>query len=362
MTITLFGESHGEGIGCVLDGLPAGIKLDEAFLKHQMSLRRAFKGISTGRNEEDEVQFVSGIFEGYTTGSPLTIMIKNTDVKSSDYEQLKDIPRPSHADYVADVAYEGYQDYRGGGHFSGRLTAPLVAAGAIAMMLLKDKGIVIGSHILEVNGIKDKAFEGSLEEIDKVKDAYFAVLDDVAGEKMIKAIEAAKEAQDSLGGIIETEVLNYPIGIGNPTFGALESELAKAIFAIGGVKGIEFGDGFDLARMKGSEANDAYQVVDDQVICTTNHNGGINGGISNGMPIVFKTVIKPTSSIGLTQQSFNMRTLEETELSISGRHDPCIVHRARVVIDSLTAWVLCDRLLESKGYAYFSKGRKECRE
>lgn len=362
MTLTLFGESHGTAIGCVLDGVPSGVKIDEEFIAHQMELRKAKGKISTARKEADEVKIVSGVFEGYTTGTPITILVMNQDQHSKDYSKTKDLPRPSHADYTANLRYEGYQDYRGGGHFSGRLTAPLVAAGAIAMTMLKEKNILIGSHILEINGIKDDSFNNTIEEIDVIKDEYFATLNVEAGLKMKEAIENARMNQDSLGGILETEVLNYPAGVGNPTFGAIESELGRTIFGIGAVKGLEFGEGFGFAKMSGSEANDSFDVIDGKVVTTSNHNGGINGGISNGMPIVFKTVIKPTPSISQKQKSFNMMTNETADLEIVGRHDPCIVHRARVVIDSVTAWILCDMLLEANGNAYFSRGRKECRE
>lgn len=344
--VTLFGESHGPYIGAVLDGFPSGIKIDEDFLISQMNKRRAVGKISTGRNEEDKVEFVSGVKDGITEGSPITVLIKNNNVRKEDYKELENKPRPSHADYVAHIKYGGNEDRSGGGHFSGRLTAPLVACGALAMMILKEKGIEIGTHIKRLHGINDRSFEDFNDDISKLNEMDFAVLDENVKEEMIKVIEEARDNQDSVGGVLETAITGLPVGVGEPTFDTLEGNLSKAIFGIPAVKGVSFGGGFEMCDKYGSEVNDAFIIDDNKVKTSTNYSGGIQGGISNGMSVIINTAIKPTPSIGKTQKTVNLDTMEECELTIVGRHDPCIVHRARVVVDSMCAITVLDLLKE----------------
>lgn len=349
ITVTLFGESHGPYIGAVLDGFPSGVKIDEELLKAQMNKRKAIGKISTSRHEEDEVEFVSGVKNGVTEGSPITILIKNTNVRKEDYEDIALIPRPSHADYTAHIKYGGYEDASGGGHFSGRLTAPLVACGALAMQLLNEKGIKIGTHLKMIHGINDVDFKDTDKEIDLLNEMDFAVLDEEAKEKMLEEITKAKDEGDSVGGILETDITGLPVGLGNPTFDTLEGLLAKAIFAVPAVKGVEFGAGFSICDKYGSEANDEFIVKENKVYTKNNNSGGIQGGISNGMPVIIRTAIKPTPSISKAQRSVNLNTMEECDLVIKGRHDPCIAHRARVVIDSVCALVILDLLKGFKG-------------
>lgn len=351
--ISVFGESHGECIGCVIDGLAAGIKLDLSFIQSQMDKRKAKGSISTQRHEADQIQIVSGLFEGYTTGTPLTILIQNTNQRSGDYTIHKNRLRPSHADYCADVKYHGYQDYRGGGHFSGRLTAPLVAAGAIAMQILQTKGIKIGTHIANLNGILDQSFSDDEErlskQIDRCNQRDFAVLDEMIGNIMQMRIEQCAKEGDSVGGILETAIINVPAGIGEPMFDSIESRLAHLLFSVPAVKGVEFGIGFHFANLTGSQANDPI-YYDGIVKTRTNNNGGINGGISNGMPILIRCVVKPTPSIYIPQESIDKENKESVQLQIQGRHDPAIIHRARVVVDSIIAIGLLDLLLEEEAY------------
>lgn len=361
LSVTIFGESHGDCIGAVMDGLAPGIALDLDFIKQQMEKRKAKGNISTKRKEADEIHIVSGYFEGYTTGTPLTILIENTNTRSHDYEKTKNRLRPSHADYTADIKYLGYQDYRGGGHFSGRLTAVLVAAGAIAMQVLKEKGILIGSHILQCHHIKDDKFstkEDILEEqISQMNQCDFALLNQKKAEEMRKVIEEAAMQGDSVGGIIETVVLHMPEGIGEPFFDSIESRISHLLFSVPAVKGVEFGEGFDFAKLYGNEANDAI-LFDGKVKTATNHNGGINGGISNGMPICIRSVIKPTPSIYKQQDTIDKETHEPVKLQIQGRHDPAIIHRARVVIDSMVAIGLLDLIMEREATLSILHNRK----
>ena len=358
ITITLFGESHGTSVGSVLDGVPSGIKIDEEFIQKQMNKRKATGSISTPRKEEDKVEIISGVKDGYSEGTPITIIIKNENVSKKDYNALENIPRPSHADYSGHMKYLGYEDASGGGHFSGRLTAPVVACGAILIEMLKDKGITIQTHIKELHGIQDRDFENLQEDMNYLDTAEFPVLDEKVKEEMIQEIEKAREDKDSVGGILETVVDGMEAGIGEPTFDSVEGEISKAIFSIGAIKGIEFGSGFALANMLGSEANDPFIIKDNRVQTSTNHSGGINGGITNGMPIVFRSVVKPTASIGKPQKSVNLETVEEVDLTIEGRHDPAIIHRARVVVDSMCALVLCDLLIARHGTLWFSGDKK----
>lgn len=359
ITLTLFGESHGSEIGAVLDGLAPGIKVDEEFIRHRLFLRRPSGNISTARVEKDEFRIVSGVFEGYTTGTPICIMIPNQNTHSKDYSKTKDLARPGHADLAARSKYHGFEDYRGGGHFSGRLTAPIVAAGAILISALRDKGINIGTHIASLGGIEDKEFDAKClaEDINKLSLAEFAVLDSEAGERMKEAILAAKMDCDSVGGVLETVVLGAPSGVGEPWFDSVESMLSHAMFSIPAVKGVEFGDGFGLASMRGSEANDPIRYENGKAVTVTNHNGGVNGGITNGMPIVFRCAVKPTPSIFKTQDTVDMAKGENATLSLEGRHDPAIVHRARVVVDSMTALVIADLLTGRYGTDYLASNR-----
>ena len=343
--ISLFGESHGPLVGATISGLEAGIKIDEDFIKYQMKLRQANDEISTDRKEEDEVKIISGVFNGYTTGAPLTVVIENKNIQSQDYPKMY---RPSHADYTAEVKYHGYQDYRGGGHFSGRLTAPLVAIGAIAIQILNTKNVIIGSHIQNIHNIEDDKvdFNRLNEYFLKVNNLVFPVINNTKKELMINEIKKAKEGKDSVGGIIET-VVKLDNSIGEPFFNSIESKLSQYLFSVPGVKGIEFGLGFDFAKYYGHEVNDELYKEKD-VKTYTNNNGGINGGITNGMPLVFRVVLKPTPSIGQTQKSID-KNLDNTTLTIKGRHDPCIVRRARVVIDSLVALALLDLISLNEG-------------
>lgn len=342
VAVTLFGESHGEMIGAVIDGLAPGIAVDEDFIRHQLSLRRPQGKISTARVEADEFSIVSGVFDGKTTGTPLCILIPNTNTRSGDY--TPNIPRPGHADFAAECKYHGNQDPRGGGHFSGRITAALVAVGAIAISALRQKGILIGTHISRLSNIVDRSFENYEADLEALSDLTFPVLDAASAAAMREEIESAASDGDSVGGILETAVIGLPAGVGEPWFDSVEGVLSHALFSIPAIKGVEFGAGFAFAKMRGSEANDAFRMQNGCIVTTTNNNGGINGGITNGMPIIFRCAVKPTPSIFQEQDSVDMKTKENVTLTLSGRHDPAIIHRARVVVDSITALALCDLL------------------
>lgn len=344
VTLTLFGESHGAATGVVLDGLYPGIPVDRTAIERQLDLRRPFGAISTARREPDAFEILSGVYEGKTTGTPLCISIPNTQTRSADYDALRTVARPGHADYTGYVKYHGFADPRGGGHFSGRLTAPIVAAGAILLTMLREKGIDLGTHIARCAGIADRGFADPAHELPLLNEKRFAVLDDAAGEAMQAAILAAAADGDSVGGVLETVVTGVPAGVGEPWFDSVESVLSRALFAIPAVKGVEFGDGFAVSELRGSAANDPMTVDAGRVVTLTNRNGGINGGITNGMPILFRTAVKPTPSIFKSQDTVDFVKNEPRVLSLSGRHDPAIVHRARVVIDSMTALVLVDLL------------------
>ncbi len=344
VAVTLFGESHGEYIGAVIDGLAPGITVDEEYISRMLTLRRPDGKISTPRKEKDEFKIVSGVLCGKTTGTPVTILIPNENVKSGDYAAIQTTARPSHADYTAQCKYHGFQDARGGGHFSGRITAALVAAGAICKSALEQKGIAIGTHVKKCARISDREFGDLKTDIKMLNQKTFAVLDDVCIEKMTNAIlEAAKDG-DSVGGVLETAVVGMPAGVGEPWFDSLESQLSHMMFSIPAVKGIEFGKGFAISDMKGSEANDAFAIKNGEIVTRTNNNGGINGGITNGMPILFRTAIKPTPTIFQPQNTVDFKEMSETVLEPKGRHDPAIVHRARIVQDAAAAIVLCDAL------------------
>ncbi len=344
VAVTLFGESHGEYIGATLDGLTPGIEINPEYIAHMLTLRRPAGKISTPRKEQDAYKIVSGVVGGKTTGTPLTILIPNENVKSGDYAPMQTVARPSHADYTAQCKYHGFQDSRGGGHFSGRITAALVAAGAICKCALEQKGIFIGTHVKKCAGVADREFGDLPLDIQTLNQKIFAVLDDESGERMQQAILTAASQGDSVGGILETAIVGMPQGVGEPWFDTVESLLSHMMFSIPAVKGIEFGAGFALADMTGSAANDPFRMENGKVACTTNNNGGINGGITNGMPILFRTVIKPTPTIFKPQATVDFATMTDTVLQPKGRHDPAIVHRARIVQDAASAIVLCDAL------------------
>lgn len=344
VTVTIFGESHGDSIGAVIDGLAPGIKVDDQYIAHMLTLRRPAGKISTPRREQDNFRIISGVVNGQTTGTPITLIIPNENVKSGDYSQMKTVARPSHADYSANCKYHGFQDSRGGGHFSGRITAALVAAGAICKFALEQKGIFIGTHVKRCAGIADRDFGDLIQDITCLNEKPFAVLDDEAGLQMQEAILAAANQGDSVGGVLETAITGMPEGVGEPWFDTVESLLSHMMLSIPAVKGIEFGAGFDLADMRGSEANDPLRMEDGKVVATTNNNGGVNGGITNGMPIIFRTVVKPTPTIFKQQKTIDFSTMTDAVLDPKGRHDPAIVHRARIVQDAAAAIVLCDML------------------
>ena len=354
LTVTIFGESHGSHIGAVIDGLTAGIKVDEDFIKECLGKRRPSSALETARIENDSYQIISGVFNSFTTGSPLCIIIENSNVKSKDYDSIKDLARPSHADYVANVKYNGFNDYRGGGHFSGRITAAIVASGAILLKALEKLNIKIGCHILKCGNVKDVEFKDINNEIDKLNQMSFPVISDVSKKMEEEILNAAKE-NDSIGGIIQTAITGLPVGLGDPIFSSLEGQLANALFSIGGIKGVEFGLGFDFANKKGSEANDEFKVVDGKIITTTNNNGGINGGISNGMPVVFNVAVRPTPSIYKTQNTINMKNKTNETITIVGRHDPAIIRRINIVIRSICAIVIADNLISKYGQDVFLK-------
>ncbi|MBR5295575.1 MAG: chorismate synthase [Clostridia bacterium] len=358
VTLTLFGESHGKEIGCVLDGLAPGIAVSEESIHKALSLRRPQGQISTARQEKDPFRIVSGVYEGKTTGTPLCILIPNEDKRSSDYKKETAL-RPGHADLTAQMKYHGFQDPCGGGHFSGRITAPLVAAGAILRDALKKKGILIGTHIKSIFDVEDRSFEDFKEDILYLEEKAFATLSDAAKEEMEKVILAAKEDRDSVGGVLETAVIGVPGGVGEPWFDTLESVLSHALFSIPAIKGVEFGDGFALSKMRGSAANDAYYLDKDGAVKTkSNHCGGILGGISNGETILFRCAVKPTPTIGKEQETVSILENEEKTVSFGGRHDPCIVHRAGIVASSVTALVLCDMLTLRYGTDFLAEKAK----
>lgn len=354
LTVTLFGESHGKAIGAVIDGIASGIKVDEDFIASQLSRRRPKDALSTPRQEKDEFNILSGVFEGYTTGTPICITIPNADTHSSDYGEMQYKMRPSHADYTAQCRYNGFQDYRGGGHFSGRITAALVAAGALILPALYNKGIYIGTKIKSIAGVDDADFANE-QDIKDISKKDFPVLNDEQGKSMQEKILAAKAAGNSVGGILQTAVIGLPAGVGEPWFDTTEGMLSHAIFSIPAVKGIEFGLGFGFAKATGSEANDQMYTYGEQVKCYTNNNGGVIGGITNGMPITFNTVIKPTPTIGKEQKTVDINTMSDTTLAARGRHDPCIVHRAAVVVESVTALVIADMLTSKFGTDWLAK-------
>lgn len=343
-----FGESHGRCVGAVVDGCPAGLRLGEEDVQRELDLRRPSSSlISTGRVEEDRVEILSGVFEGHTTGAPICMLVWNRDVRSEDYLELRWKPRPGHADYYAHVKYGGFNDYRGGGRFSGRITAGYVMAGAVAKKLLREAlGIRIIGYSLEIGGVRAEGF--SLEDAERYRyENEVRAPTPEAAERMRERILEARERGDSVGGIVECVALSVPVGLGEPVFDALDADLAKAMMAIPGARGVEFGAGFKAARMMGSQHNDPLTVKEGRIVSEKNDAGGVVGGISTGMPIVVRVAFKPTSSIALEQRTVDLRSLSEARLKVGGRHDPCIVPRAVVVVEAMMAIILADHAIRA---------------
>ncbi len=348
LKITIFGQSHSEAIGVVIDGFPAGFRVDfealQAFLARRAPGNAPF---ATARKEADKPEFVSGLVDGVTCGAPICALIRNTDTRSADYKNIAECPRPSHADYPAQVRYGGAQDVRGGGHFSGRLTAPLCIAGALCLQYLQQKNIHIGAHIAAVGGIADTPFNAITVGKEQFLTDTFPVLSQTAKVAMQERIAAARADGDSVGGMIEVAAVGLPAGIGNPPFDGLENRISSLLFGIPAVKGVEFGNGFEAATLTGSQNNDAYCVENGEIKTVTNRHGGILGGISTGMPLVCRVAIKPTPSIAKEQQSVNLKTKQPQTLLIHGRHDPCIVPRAVPCVESALAIALLDSMIGS---------------
>jgi len=341
-TVTSFGESHGRCVGIIIDGCPAGLPITEEDIQREVDKRKPGASMAaTTRVEEDKVEILAGIFNGTTTAAPICLLLWNRDVDSSEYEKMRFLPRPGHADYTAFIKYGGFNDFRGGGRFSGRITATFVMAGAIAKKLLNLIGVEVLAHTVEIGGIKARP-KGFDEIKENVAQNPLRCADLAAAEEMTKVIEEVKAEGDSLGGVIEGIAHNVPVGLGEPVLDTLDGELAKALFAIPAVKGVEFGSGFSAASRRGSENNDPFTIRSGKIVTVTNNAGGILGGISNGMPIVVRVAVKPTSSIAKTQQTVDLKNMENTTLSVKGRHDVCIVPRAVVIVESMMAVTLCD--------------------
>ncbi|MEM1606831.1 MAG: chorismate synthase [Candidatus Bathyarchaeia archaeon] len=348
LVLTCFGESHGACIGVILDGCPAGLPLSESDVQVELDKRRpGFSDISTSRKEEDKVEIMSGVYRGYTTGAPICMIVRNRDVDSSPYESIMFKPRPGHADYTARVKYGGYNDPRGGGRFSGRITAAYVMAGAVAKKLLSLIGVEVLAHTVQVGRVK---VEGEVSYDDVRRNVYAnpvrCAVPELA-ERMIEEVLSAAREGDSVGGVVEGIALNVPVGLGEPVFDSLDADIAKMLFNIPAVKGVEFGAGFKMASMRGSEANDQFAVRNGRVITLTNNAGGVVGGISNGMPIKVRVAFKPTPSISRRQRTVNLETMSEEEIQIAGRHDPCIVPRAVPVVEACLAFVIADHALRA---------------
>lgn len=350
--LTVFGESHSRGIGGVIDNLPSGIEIDMEEISFELKRRATgSSALATARKEPDIPEILSGVVNGKTTGTPLAFVIYNSDQHSKDYDNLKTTARPSHADYTGFLRYDGFNDHRGGGHFSGRLTAPIVFAGAVAKCALRQKGIYTVSRIKSIMDIEDGAVDYNamtVEFADELKKKIIPTVDSSAAEEMEKKVLDLKSECDSAGGVIECAIMNMPGGIGNPIFDAFESRLASLMFSVPAVKGLEFGRGFDVTKLKGSEANDSLYTDGERIFTKTNNDGGINGGITNGMPIVFRTAIKPTASISKEQDSVNFVTKTNEKLVIKGRHDACICVRAVSIVDACAALCAFDYLVEEK--------------
>ncbi len=346
-TVTSFGESHGRCVGAVIDGCPAGLAITEADIQKELDRRRPGGGVAaTERSEADRVEIISGVFNDRTTGAPICMVVWNEDVVSTDYEKIRFLPRPGQADYTAFMKYGGFNDYRGGGRFSGRITATMVMAGAIARKLLAILGVEIVAHTVAIGGVTAEA--KSLDEIRKnrVKNPLWCA-DPKASREMLGLIEAVKKEGDSLGGVIEGVALNVPVGLGEPLFATLDGELARAMLAIPAVKGVEFGSGFATASKKGSENNDPFTLKDGRIATASNNAGGILGGLSNGMPVVLRVAVKPTPSISKSQPTVNIKDMAPATVTVKGRHDVCIVPRAVVVVESMMALTLCDLALRA---------------
>ena len=349
LKVSVFGQSHGTAIGVVVDGLPAGEKIDPEELQAFLDRRRPGRDpLSTARSEGDVPEFLSGLEGGKTCGSPLCAVIRNSGQRSGDYTELADKPRPGHADYAAWVKWNGLADMRGGGHFSGRLTAPLCVAGGIARQILARRGVYVGAHLNSVAAVSDRPFPlyPTAELFEEVSRKPFPVLDNEAGGRMREAILAAKADLDSVGGVVECAAVGLPAGLGDPMFDGVENRLAAALFGIPAVKGVEFGAGFNAAARRGSENNDPFTVENGRIAAVSNNAGGILGGITTGMPLTLRVAVKPTASIAKEQQTVSLSKLEDAQLRIHGRHDPCIAHRAVPVVEAVTATVLLDLLLE----------------
>lgn len=346
ISVSVFGQSHSEAIGCVIDGLPAGVKLNsfaiDAFMQRRAPGQNKY---STTRKEADKPVILSGIVDNTTCGAPLAMIINNTNTRSEDYKNLRDLPRPGHSDFAASVKHNTFNDISGGGHFSGRLTAPICFAGAVCMQILKEKGVEIKAHIQSIADVCDDSFNPVAITAENIAEKDFPVINNAAGEKMKAVIESARLSADSVGGIIECAVTGVEPGYGEPMFDGIENRLSKNLFGIPAIKGIEFGSGFDGTRRRGSENNDAFCITDGKVRTKTNNHGGILGGITSGMPLVFRIAVKPTPSIGKPQQSVSLSEMREQELIIKGRHDPCIVPRAVPVAEAVTAITILDILL-----------------
>ena len=349
LRISLFGQSHGAAIGVVMDGLPAGEQIDLEALRFFLRRRApGGGGLSTSRQEKDEPRFLSGLLGGRTCGAPLCAVIENTDARPEDYREISGRPRPSHCDYPVHLRYGGYQDARGGGHFSGRLTAPLCVAGGVAIQILKRRGIHLGAHAEQVGSARDRRFhptELALEDLALPTTRRIPVLDESKAQSMEKEILAAADEGDSVGGVVECAAIGMPAGIGDPLFGGMENRLSSALFGIPGVRGVEFGTGFAAAGMRGSQHNDPYRLKDGRVVTGTNHHGGILGGITTGMPLVFRVALKPTSSIAMEQKTVDLATMTEKTMRVPGRHDPCIVLRAVPCVEAAAGIVLLDSIL-----------------
>ena len=360
LTLTLFGESHGEMMGAVLDGIAPGIAIDHEAIAYRLTQRRPVGSISTARAEKDPYSIVSGVKNGFTTGAPLAILIPNENTISSDYDLLRNKARPGHADYAAQCKYHGFQDQAGGGHFSGRVSAPLVAGGTVVRCALEKKGITIAAHLLRCGGVCDRPFSFDptvlKEEMAQASEKAFAVLDDAVGEQMKERILEAKFQGDSGGGELEIAITGMPGGVGEPWFDSVEGLLSHALFGIPGIKGVAFGAGFDFCDMRGSQANDPFRIAEDgSVITTSNHNSGINGGITNGMPLRICLAVRPTPTLALSQDTIDFEKMENITLAAKGRHDPAIVHRVRAVAEAVCALVLGDLLNGRFGCDWFTK-------
>lgn len=349
LKVSVFGQSHGEAVGVVMDGLPPGEQVDlqrlQVFLDRRAPGRNA---LSTSRKERDEPRILSGLLEGRTCGAPLCAVLENGDTRSGDYASLADLPRPSHADYPARVRYGGHNDPRGGGHFSGRLTAPLCVAGGIALQILERWGVVIGAHAQAVGSVRDRGFDPvglTPQELRLPGQRSVPVLEEAAEEAMAREVEAAAAQLDSVGGIVECGIVGLPAGMGDPMFDGIENRMAAALFGIPALRGVEFGAGFAAAGMRGSQHNDPYILKDGAVQTATNHHGGVIGGITTGMPVIFRVAFKPTPSIGQEQRTVDVKAMAEAPLRIQGRHDPCVALRAAPCVEAVAALVVLDFLL-----------------